>query len=156
VALRLDLEYISRDITREDKDDIGTVTMMPLMINTQVRFANLGRVTPYLGFGLSISFNSLKKGKRADEWEEYYEAKYPGYKFDADFSVEHSFAFKVPIGIDIFVTNNVALNIEAKYFYTNPEGEEITEAFDGLVSDTDTDEVDQSTFAFGAGASFSF
>jgi opacity protein-like surface antigen len=156
VAVGIDWEYISRDITDEDpgdfSDDLGTVTMMPLMVNAQVRFASLGRVTPYLGFGLGVSFNSIAKGDQADEIEEAFESKY-GANLDIDNEVDHSFAFKVPVGMDIFITDNIALNVEAKYFYTKPDVEQTIES-GGWFSDTTSDEVDQSTFAFGAGASF--
>jgi outer membrane protein W len=157
IAVGLDWEYISRDINDKDtgefSDDLGTVTMMPLMVNAQVRFANLGRITPYIGFGLGISFNSITKGDEADEVEEALEAKY-GYDFDIDISVDHSFAFKVPIGVDLFITDNIAFNLEAKYFYTNPEAEQRIEGMGLSVSEKD--EVHQSTFAFGTGLSFYF
>jgi opacity protein-like surface antigen len=158
VAVGLDWEYISRDITDEDagdfSDDIGTATMMPLMANAQIRFANLGIITPYIGFGLGISFNSISKGDQADEVEEEFEKRFPGIDFDSDIDVDHSFAFKVPVGVDIFITDNIALNLEAKYFYTRPKVEMKIEA-NGL-SESERDDVDQSTFAFGVGASFYF
>lgn len=158
VALGLDWEYISRDIVAEDSgnfsDDIGTITMMPLMVNAQVRFANLGKITPYIGFGLGVSFNSVTKGEWADEGEEYLENRFPGYNFDVDYDIDHSFAFKVPIGVDVFITDNIALNMEAKYFYTRPDTE-ITIKGPGYSNNT-SDETNQSTFAFGTGMSFYF
>lgn len=156
--LVLDWEYISRDITIDDdvdplSDDLGTLTMMPLMLTAQARFANLGIVVPYLGFGLGISFNSISKGEWAEDVEDGLEAIY-GVNFDVNYEVDHSFAFKVPIGVDIFVTDNIAFNVEAKYFYTKPSVDIEIEAL-GLSIDED-DEVDQSTFSFGLGASYYF
>lgn len=160
INLVLDWEYISRDFTKDESDtisnDLGRLTMIPLMIGTQVRFANLGRITPYFGFNLGVSFNSIKKGDRVDEWEEFYEAQYPGWNFNGEIDTDHSFAFKVPIGVDVFITDNIALNIEGKYFYTSPKVETTSEGFNGLWLDMDTDEINQSTFAFGTGVSFYF
>lgn len=158
INLILDWEYISRDMKDEESgifsDDMGTTTMMPLMVGAQVRFANLGIVTPYVGFALGISFNSVTKGDQADEIEEGLETLFPGRDFETDIDVDHSFAFKVPVGMDIFITDFLALNIEAKYFYTKPEYEFKIET-DGY-SPSDKDEIDQSSFAFGAGLSLYF
>jgi outer membrane protein W len=159
VLIRLDWEYISRDIADEEytggfSDEIGTVAMMPLMVNMQIRFANLGIITPYLGFGLGVSFNSISKGKQADQTEEEIERLFPGIDADLDMDIDNSFAFKVPIGMDIFITDNIALNLEAKYFYTNPEVK-ITAKINGL-SNKESDEIDQSTFALGMGISVYF
>lgn len=150
--LVLDWEWISRDITLDDdmgplSDDFATLTMMPVMLTLQLRVANLGVVVPYLGFGAGYSFNEISEGDFMDDYKDYF-----GY--DVDLDVDGSFAFKVPVGADIFITDFLAVNIEAKYFYTQPEIEGTRER--AGVEEDHEEELDQSTFAFGAGLSFYF
>jgi opacity protein-like surface antigen len=148
--LVLDWEWISRDITLDEdvpfSDDFATLTMMPLMLTLQLRVANLGVVVPYLGIGAGYSFNSISEGDLADDFEDV--------GADVDLDVEGSFALKVPVGADIFITDFLAVNLEAKYFYTQPEVEGTIEYLGREM--TEEEELDQSTFAFGVGLSFYF
>ena len=135
----VDLEVISRDITvddADDSDDLGTMTMIPLMVGAQLRYADLGPVVPYVGIGIGVSFNLISEGELADD-------------ADIELDAATTFVLKVPVGVDYFVTDNIAVNFEARYFYNNPEvtienGDEIE------------DEMDQSTFGIGLGGSFYF
>lgn len=151
INMVLDWEWISRDITLDEdvdplSDDLATLTMMPVMLTIQFRAANLGVVVPYVGFGAGYSFNSISEGDFLDDLEDF--------GIDVDLDVDGSFAFKVPVGADIFITDFLAVNLEAKYFYTRPEVEATLEMAGQEM--TEEDDQDQSTFAFGVGLSFYF
>lgn len=108
-----------------------------------------------MGFGIGASFNSFSRGEWMKEGEEYLE-EISGQGFDVYGDVDNSFAFKIPIGADIFITENIAINVEAKYFYTKPKVEfNIESDLLGISSDGE-DNIDQSTFAFGIGPTFYF
>lgn len=160
VNLIFDWEYISREIELEHgyglSDELGTATLIPFMVGAQVRLTDLGPVTPYVGFALGISFNSIDEGDRFNDWERSMRIMNPGWDFDADIEVDNSFAFKIPIGVDVFLNDNIAFNLEAKYFYTAPNVEITEESFNGYYYDTYDDHVDMSTFAVGMGLSFYF
>jgi opacity protein-like surface antigen len=152
--LILDWEWISRDITIDEdtdplSDNFGTLTMMPVMLTFQLRFANLGIVVPYLGVGGGICFNNIAKGEHWEDLEELAEKQAPqktGKSIDLD--VRNSLCFKIPLGMEVFITDYLALNFEAKYFYNKPNVDIDEEDLD--------DYLDQSTVAFGAGFTFYF
>ncbi len=137
----LDYERISRDLTIDENivvsDDLGELTMNPVMLTLQVRLSKVDKFTPYFGVGVGYSFNSFSEGDFSDDVE-------------VDTDVDDSFCFKVPLGMDIYIINDLALNLEVKYFYTKPRIEGDFDIFD------DEDEIDQSTFAFGTGVNYYF
>jgi len=161
VNVVLDWEYISREIVF-DKDlgdvssNLGDLSMMPLMISAQARFAGLGMVVPYVGFGVGVCVNTFDKGQFASDVEDYLKAQ-TGLDSDVSVDVDPSFAFKIPVGVDVFITDNIALNVEAKYFYTKPNFNiDYDVSSPTIPSSSEDDEIDQSSFAFGAGVSFYF
>jgi opacity protein-like surface antigen len=148
--LGVDWEYISREITTDEdvdpfSDNIGTLTMMPLMVNVQGRYTELGKVVPYLGVGIGISINSFTKGDLFKDLEDEDPAV-----LDTNINInDYSFCLKIPLGVDVFITKNIAVNVEAKYFYTNPSFDIEVEDVSGTTEESD--DVSQSTIAFGLG-----
>jgi opacity protein-like surface antigen len=163
--LVLDWEWISRDINFDEdvklngkidplSDDFGTLTMMPIMLTFQLRMANIDIVTPYIGAGAGVSFNSISRGEFWDDFEEMGE-KLLRKDLDLKLEVEDSFCFKIPLGIDVFIMDYLAFNLEAKYFYIMPRVKVEEENIPKISTIFDED-LNQNTFAFGAGLTFYF
>lgn len=141
-------------------DDLGTLTLMPVMFDVQTRFIDSGPFTPYIGLGIGASFNDVKKGQWADDYEAHIEALRPG-DVEVFYDVDDSLAAKGSVGADIFFTDWAALNVEVEFLWTSPKADlKMVHSYlpysGEQVFREETDYLTQGIWFFGGGMNFYF
>ena len=92
----------------------GTLIQKPILLTGRMSIPIKSNIFPYLGIGAGIFFNTF------NQKDEVVDSIY-GTKADLDF--EHNFGFHVNGGFDYLVTDNVALNLDLKYIWSQIEAD---------------------------------
>jgi len=88
----------------------GELTQIPIFLSFRLSPPNKFRVVPFIGGGVGFFINDFDQN---DETIEYI------YGSGAKVEVENSLGYFVSGGLEIFITNHVALNFDAKYIWND-------------------------------------
>lgn len=88
--------------------DYGELTQMPVLLTGRYHFAPSDKTTIYTGFGIGYYFHDMT---RADGNGDYFDGAPPGVKAFAD----DAFGYHVNAGMECFLSEHVALNVDLKY-----------------------------------------
>ena len=93
----------------------GKLSVIPITISIQGRFPTKSHITPYILAGGSYYFNKFYLDNEIiSSWN--------GIGFDIAEKVENSMGFHFGAGIDFFIIENIALNIDARYYIAESKG----------------------------------
>ena len=141
-SFEFEFSYLSPDIDRTVLAQAGTdyvsideasATLKNFMFNVIAKYPE-GRIHPYLGVGLGLSYVEVDGTFRARLGA----VNYTAYDSDDDMA----FAWQILAGVDIDLTNNLVLDLGYRYFYTKPQFE--------------VTEIEYKTSMFTAGLKFLF
>jgi outer membrane protein W len=117
---------------------LSEITIMPLLLTAQFRILPSNPVVPYVGVGVGYYFNKLDKNREVKTETET-------SKTIVAEEVDDSLGLHVDGGVDWFLTDNFALNLDARYFWTEAD---IT-GKENLSSITDEIDLDSLVLGFG-------
>ena len=78
----------------------GEMEQIPILLTARVHFSTNHEVTPYLGAGIG-----------------YYLSDFDSNSSSPDVDVDDSFGFHVNGGLEVFITDYVAINVDIKYVW---------------------------------------
>jgi len=143
LSLELSVDYTETDVDLKAlglSRDAGDFESIPVLLSLRAHLSTNTKVSPYLLFGIGYFFNDI------DQNDSNIEFIYgPGAKVDVD----DSFGFHVGGGVEVFVSENVALNLDFKYIWTEVETSVNVAGF------TDED-LDMDSFVAGLGIKYYF
>lgn len=143
LSLELSVDYTETDVDLKAlglSGDAGDFESIPVLLSLRAHLSTNTKVSPYLLFGIGYFFNDI------DQNDSNIEFIYgPGAKVDVD----DSFGFHVGGGVEVFVSENVALNLDFKYIWTEVETSVNVAGF------TDED-LDMDSFVAGLGIKYYF
>jgi outer membrane protein len=142
-SVELSVDYVSTDVEVSAlgmSTDVGELTQVPVLLTGRMHFSTNPKVSPYLGGGVGYYFNDFDS-KRAVAESIYG----PGAKMDVDDSV----GYHVDGGVEVFVTEHAAINLDIKYTWNEIE-------FSVNVPGFDDEEVEANAFIAGAGIKYYF
>jgi outer membrane protein len=143
LSLELSVDYTETDVDLEAlglSGDAGDFESIPVLLSLRAHLSTNTKVSPYLLFGIGYLFNDIDQN---DSTIEYI------YGSGAKIDVDDSFAFHVGGGVEVFVTENVALNLDLKYIFTKVEA-------DVNVAGFKDEDIDMDSFVAGLGIKFYF
>ncbi len=117
----------------------GAISTIPLLLTLRIHIPTNSGFRPYIGGGVGWYFNSFDQ-------DPLWTAFNPGSNVDLD----DSFAWLANAGLELFFTENVALNLDAKYIWSRPD---LNVAAPGSYQ---TYEIDLDGFVVGMGIKFYF
>jgi outer membrane protein W len=145
-SLELSLGYLKTDMTVSrfgDKLGYGELTQIPILLTGRYHFSVNDKVMPYIGLGVGYYLNDMED---ADGNGDFFDDAPSGVNSFAD----DAFGFHLAGGVEYFVTDNVALNLDLKYVLLST-----TIGFDGAGYD-ENDSTTLNSFVFGIGAKYYF
>jgi len=143
LSLELSVDYTETDVDLKAlglSGDAGDFESIPVLLSLRQHFSTNTKVSPYLLFGVGYFFNDIDQNDSTIEF-----IYGPGAKVDLD----DSFGFHVGGGIEVFVSENVAVNLDFKYIWTEVEADVNVPGF------TDED-LDMDSFVAGLGIKYYF
>ncbi len=117
LAVELRVPYFQSDV-------IGTVgglssgrlSNLSLMLSLQARYPIKNRFVPYLVAGGDYHLNTFSLNQEiTDSWS--------NRGFNIEESVNHTFGFHLGAGLDFFLFQNIAINLDARYYTANLKGQ---------------------------------
>jgi len=117
LSLELSIDYTEPDVDLDAlgiEVDAGELESIPVLLSLRAHLSTNTKVSPYLLFGIGYFFNDF------DQNDPVIESIYgSGAKIDVD----DSFAFHVGGGVEVFVCENIAVNLDVKYIWTEVEAD---------------------------------
>ena len=114
-SLEVSVDYIKTDVTLSAlgaSGDAGEITQIPFLLSGRAHIPTNSKVTPYFSFNLVYNFNDFDQNDTTIEF-----IYGPGAKVDID----NSLGFGVGAGVEIFLTEKAALNLDVKYIWNEFE-----------------------------------
>ena len=115
LSLELSVDYTETDVDLKAlglSGDAGDFESIPVLLSLRAHLSTNTKVSPYLLFGVGYFFNDIDQNDSTIEF-----IYGPGAKVDVD----DSFGFHFGGGVEVFVSENVALNLDLKYIWTEVE-----------------------------------
>ena len=128
----------------------GKLSVMPIQVSIHARFPIANRLLPYLlgGGGYYVSKFNLDQ-EIIDAWD--------ALGFSIEEKVENAIGFHLGAGIDLFITKNIALNIDARYCIAKIKGSwTLTDQIIGAETSGDLEGLNLNSLIFGGGLKFYF
>ncbi len=141
-SLELTWHYFETDIEK-DGAALGEINSLPLLLTAQYRIIPEGPVVPYVGVGVGYYINDLDVKSEARA-----QAKAANISYPTD--IDNSLGLHLNAGLDWFLTESFALNLDARYLFSEADIEG-----QGTSSDT-SDEIDLDSLLIGAGVKVYF
>ena len=142
-SIELSLGYVETDVDLSAfglSVDAGEIENIPVILSGRLHFSTNPKINPYISFGVGYFFNDF------DQNDYIVESLYgPG----ADIDVDDSFGFHLGAGVEFFISENAALNLDFKYIWTEVEAEVNVPGF----SDED---LDINPYVLGLGIKYYF
>jgi opacity protein-like surface antigen len=116
VSMELSVDYVETDVELSAlglSGDAGEVTSIPVLLSIRANLTDHPTFRPYLTVGGGIFFNDIDSNPNTAEFI---------YGPGAEFDVDNSFAFHAGGGIEVFLSENIAFNLDCKYIWTEIEG----------------------------------
>ena len=145
ISFEFSADYIKTDTELNDFGppypfDVGDLTQIPILITGRLHPFVSNRITPYFSAGLGYFFNHIDSNRNTAETL----SSVSGARFD----VTDSFAGFVGGGVEVFLSDNYALNLDLKYIWTQFEVE--------LIPVSQDVELDVDPFVAGLGFKYYF
>ena len=143
LSLELSVDYTETDVDLDAlglEGDAGDFESIPVLLSLRAHLSTNTKVSPYLLFGIGYLFNDIDQNDSTIEFI---------YGSGAKIDVDDSFAFHVGGGVEVFVTENVALNLDLKYIFTKVEA-------DVNVAGFKDEDIDMDSFVAGLGIKYYF
>jgi len=143
LSLELSVGYTETDVDFDAlgmEVDAGDFETIPVLLSLRAHLSTNTKVSPYLLFGIGYFFNDFDQNDPVVEFI---------YGAGADIDVDDSFGFHVGGGVEVFVTENVALNLDLKYIWTKVEADVNIPGFKD-------EDIDMDSFVAGLGIKFYF
>lgn len=143
LSLELSVGYIETDVDFDAlgmEVDAGEFETIPVLLSLRAHLSTNTKVSPYLLFGIGYFFNDFDQNDTIIEYI---------YGPGADVDVDDSFGWHVGAGVEVFVTENIALNLDFKYIWTEVEA-------DVNVFGFKDEDIDMDSFLAGLGIKFYF
>ena len=143
LSLELSVGYTE---TNQDFDalgieaDAGDFETIPVLLSLRAHLSTNTKVSPYLLFGIGYFFNDFDQNDTTIEFI---------YGPGADVDVDDSFGFHIGGGVEVFVTENLALNLDLKYIWTEVEADVNVPGFKD-------EDIDMDSFVAGLGIKYYF
>ncbi|UCG79928.1 MAG: OmpW family protein [Desulfobacterales bacterium] len=102
-SLELGVDYVETDVDINAlgmSGDDGEMEQVPVLLTGRMHFSTNPKVTPYLGVGMGYYFNDFDSNRDLP-----------------DIDVDDSFGFHVNGGIEVFITDDAAINLDIKYIW---------------------------------------
>ncbi len=134
LAVELRIPYFQSDVSGTAEGlSSGRLSRLSIMLSAQVRYPIRKRFAPYLVAGGDFHWNTFRLDESiAKSWSDL------GYTFEE--RVDHAFGFHFGAGLDVFLLENLALNLDARYYTAGLSGK-------WTLSDQDGQEVTSGTFS---------
>ena len=157
LSIELSLGQADLDVRLGDMPvDLGEFTVKPLQVTAQYRIpSGSSPLSPYVGAGLGYYFNDFDLSDDAKDAIALYRINNSDPTFDLDVDVDDSFGFHIDAGVDFFVNSNFALNIDARYFWSQADTK-MTETKLSVQKEIGPDDADLDSFIIGVGAKYFF
>lgn len=141
-SLELSGDYVNTDVELDRlgvTGDGGELTQVPVLLTGRIHFSTNPKVNPYFGGGVGYYFNDFdSEGVMAGVI----------YEAGAEIKVDDSVGYHVSAGVEIFVADNAAVNLDFKYIWNEIEV--------GNVPGFTDDEFDANAFVAGVGFKYYF
>jgi opacity protein-like surface antigen len=117
LAIELRVPYFQSDVTGTVGGlSSGRLSNLSLMLSIQARYPIKNRFVPYLVAGGDYHLNKFSVNQEIkDSWS--------NLGFNIEESVNHTFGFHFGAGLDFFLYQNIALNLDARYYTANLKGQ---------------------------------
>jgi len=128
-SLELSVDYTKTDVELSAlglSGDGGELKSIPVLLSLRTHLSPSTKVSPYFTIGVGYFFNDFDQN---DSTVEFIYGS--GVKVDVD----DSFGFHLGAGVEFFISENAAVNLDFKYIWTSFEGEVNVPGF----SDVDLD-----------------
>lgn len=90
----------------------GELTQIPVLLTARMHFSTNPKVNPYIGAGVGYYWNDFDTNR----------AEAAGiYGQPVDLEVDDTYGFHVNAGIEVFVIDNLAINVDIKHIWTDVE-----------------------------------
>lgn len=102
-SLELGVDYVETDVDVNGvgiSGDGGEMEQVPVLLTGRFHFSTNPKVTPYLGVGIGYYFNDFDSNRDSPDVE-----------------VDDSIGFHVNGGIEVFVADDAAINLDIKYIW---------------------------------------
>jgi len=128
----------------------GKLSVMPIQLSIQARFPISWRFLPYLVGGGGYYLNRFNLDQEiTDAWD--------ALGFDIEEKVENAIGYHIGAGIDLFISKNIALNADVRYFITKIKGSwTLTDQIIGTETSGDLEDLNLNSLVFGGGLKFYF
>ncbi len=128
----------------------GKLSIMPIQLSIQAKFRISSRLFPYILGGGGYYLNKF-------DLDEEIIAAWDALGFDLEEKVENAVGYHVGAGIDLFITKNIALNADVRYFITQIKGSwTLTDQIMGIETSGDIENLNLNSLIFGGGLKFYF
>ena len=119
LAIELRVPYFQSDVIGQiDGLSSGRLSSLSLMLSVQGRYPIKNRFVPYLVAGGDYHLNSFSLTEEAtNSWNDL--------GFDIQESVDHAFGLHFGAGLDVFLVENIALNLDVRYYTAKLTGTRI-------------------------------
>lgn len=111
-SIELSTDYVETDAKLSAlglSGDAGKLKSIPVLLSFRAHLTDDPKFRPYFAFGGGYFFNEIASNTNTAEFI---------YGTGAKFDVDNSFALHVGAGIEVFVSENIALNLDCKYIWT--------------------------------------
>jgi outer membrane protein W len=128
----------------------GKLSVIPIQLSIQARFPISWRFLPYLLGGGGYYLNRFNLDREIiDAWD--------ALGFDIEEKVENAIGYHFGAGIDLFITKNIALNADVRYFITKIKGSwTLTDQIIGTENSGSLENLNLNSLIFGGGLKFYF
>jgi len=128
----------------------GKLSVIPIQLSVQARFPISWRFLPYLVGGGGYYLNRFNLDKEiTDAWD--------ALGFDLEEKVENAIGYHIGAGIDLFLTKNIALNADVRYFIAKIKGSwTLTDQIIGTETSGSLEDLNLNSLIFGGGLKFYF
>ena len=128
----------------------GKLSVMPIQLSIQARFPISWRFLPYLLGGGGYYLNRFNLDQEIiDAWD--------ALGFDLEEKVENAIGYHFGAGIDLFLTKNIALNADIRYFIAKIKGSwTLTDQIIGAENSGSLEDLNLNSLIFGGGLKFYF
>ncbi len=128
----------------------GKLSVIPIQLSIQARFPISNRLLLYLLGGGGYYLNRFNLDEEIiDAWD--------ALGFDIEEKVENAIGYHFGGGIDLFITKNIALNADVRYFIAKIKGSwTLTDQIIGTENSGSLEDLNLNSLIFGGGLKFYF
>jgi len=128
----------------------GKLSVIPIQLSIQARFPISNRLLLYLLGGGGYYLNRFNLDEEIiDAWD--------ALGFDLEEKVENAIGYHFGGGIDLFITKNIALNADVRYFIAKIKGSwTLTDQIIGTENSGSLEDLNLNSLIFGGGLKFYF